>query len=166
MSLNTEENKKVGAALVVGGGIGGMQAALDLAESGIKVYLLDNKPSIGGVMAQLDKTFPTLDCSLCILAPKLVSVEQHPNIEVISMAEPIEVNGSPGDYKVLIKIKPRYVTEECTLCGDCEPVCPVVVTKEFEVGLMPRRAVYLPFAQATPSIYTIDMDSCVRSNDV
>jgi heterodisulfide reductase subunit A len=152
--------------LVVGGGIAGIQAALDIADQGYSVILLDRNPYIGGHMAQLSKTFPTLDCSLCILAPKLVNVEQHPNIEVMTMAEVCMVSGSPGDYTVSIEKKPRYVTEDCTLCGDCEPPCPVVTPNTFESGLIANRAIYLPYAQSVPSRYVIDMTSCVRSDDV
>jgi NADH:ubiquinone oxidoreductase subunit E len=117
---------KVGSALVVGGGIGGIQAALDLANSGIKVYLAEKKPSIGGIMAQLDKTFPTNDCSMCILAPKLVSVARHPNITIISNSELCELSGEPGHFLVTLKKHPRYVdTDKCTGCGVCMQECPV-----------------------------------------
>ncbi len=121
-----EVDKKVGAALVVGGGIGGMQAALDLADSGIKVYLAENKPSIGGVMAQLDKTFPTNDCAMCTMAPRLVELGRHKDIEIISLAEVEKVAGGPGNFQVTIKKKPRYVNEDkCTGCGQCVTNCPV-----------------------------------------
>ena len=126
MSLNTEENKKVGAALVVGGGIGGMQASLDMAESGIKVYLVDNQPSIGGVMAQLDKTFPTNDCAMCTMAPRLVEIGRHKDIEIISMADIENIKGHAGNFEVEITKRPRYVNEEkCTGCGMCVANCPV-----------------------------------------
>jgi NADH:ubiquinone oxidoreductase subunit E/NAD-dependent dihydropyrimidine dehydrogenase PreA subunit len=126
MSTNKVENKKTGAALVVGGGIGGMQAALDLAESGIKVYLVDNKPSIGGVMAQLDKTFPTNDCAMCTMAPRLVEVGRHKDIEVISLANIESIKGAAGNFDVRITKKPRYIDEEkCTGCGICTENCPV-----------------------------------------
>ena len=126
MSMNTEDNKKIGAAMVVGGGIGGMQAALDLAESGIKVYLVDNQPSIGGVMAQLDKTFPTNDCAMCTMAPRLVEVGRHKDIEVVSLADVERIEGTAGHFKVKIKKRPRYVNEEkCTGCGICTESCPV-----------------------------------------
>lgn len=119
-------SKKVGASLVVGGGIGGIQAALDLADSGFKVYLLEKKASIGGVMAQLDKTFPTNDCSMCILAPKLVSVARHPNINIITKAEIDEVSGEAGNYLVTVRKKARYVDiDKCTGCGLCMQNCPV-----------------------------------------
>lgn len=125
MSLNPEDRKKIGSALVVGGGIGGMQAALDLAESGIKVYLVDNKPSIGGVMSQLDKTFPTNDCAMCTMAPRLVEIGRHKDIEKITLSEVESITGQPGNFTVKIKKQPRYVDEEkCTGCGDCVSNCP------------------------------------------
>jgi len=116
---------KIGAALVVGGGVGGIQAALDLAESGIKVYIAEDKPSIGGVMAQLDKTFPTNDCAMCTLAPRLVGVGRHKDIEIISLSEIEKIEGEPGNFKVTLRKKPRYVDEEkCTGCGTCVSNCP------------------------------------------
>jgi len=126
MHENKMENKRIGAALVVGGGIGGMQAALDLAESGIKVYLVDSQPSIGGVMAQLDKTFPTNDCAMCTMAPRLVEVGRHKDIEVISLADIESIQGTAGHFKVKIRKRPRFVNEEkCTGCGICTENCPV-----------------------------------------
>jgi len=126
MSKSKTENKKVGAALVVGGGIGGMQAALDLAESGIKVYLVDNKPAIGGVMAQLDKTFPTNDCAMCTMAPRLVEIGRHDDIEIITMADIENVSGEPGNFQIKLKKRARYIDEEkCTGCGLCVSNCPV-----------------------------------------
>jgi len=120
------EKEKIGAALIVGGGIGGMQAALDLAESGIKVYLVDNKPSIGGVMAQLDKTFPTNDCAMCTMAPRLVEVGRHKDIEVISLADIESIRGTAGNFNIKITKRPRFVDEEtCTGCGICVENCPV-----------------------------------------
>jgi NADH:ubiquinone oxidoreductase subunit E len=138
MFNNKMENEKVGAALVLGGGIGGMQAALDLAESGIKVYLVDNKPSIGGVMAQLDKTFPTNDCAMCTMAPRLVEIGRHKDIEVITFADIEKIRGNAGNFEVDILKKPRYVDEEkCTGCGTCVTNCPVqniiYITPEKEV---------------------------------
>ena len=126
MSVETAKDKKIGAALVIGGGIGGMQAALDLAESGIKVYLVDNKPSIGGVMAQLDKTFPTNDCAMCTMAPRLVEIGRHDDIEIITMADIESVSGEPGNFKIKLKKRARYIDEEkCTGCGLCVSNCPV-----------------------------------------
>ena len=120
------ENKKVGAVLVVGAGIGGMQAALDLAESGMKVYLADNKPCIGGVMSQLDKTFPTNDCAMCTMAPRLVEVGRHKDIELITLADVENITGDPGNFTVTLNKRPRYINEEkCTGCGLCVTNCPV-----------------------------------------
>lgn len=118
--------EKVGAALVVGGGIGGMQAALDLADSGIKVYLVDSKPSIGGVMSQLDKTFPTNDCAMCTIAPRLVSIGRHKDIEVLTLSEVESLNGEPGNFKIVLKRRARFVDENvCTGCGSCVANCPI-----------------------------------------
>ena len=115
----------VGAALVVGGGIAGVQAALDLAGSGIKVYLLERSPTIGGKMAQLDKTFPTNDCAMCIISPKLVEAGRHPNIEIIATADLLKLEGQPGDFTATIRRRPRYVDiDKCTACADCVAVCP------------------------------------------
>ena len=120
------DNKKIGSALVIGAGIGGMQASLDLAESGLKVYLLDTKPSIGGVMSQLDKTFPTNDCAMCMMSPRLVEIGRHKDIEIITLGEIEDISGEPGNFKVKIKKKPRYVDEnKCTGCGSCMENCPV-----------------------------------------
>ena len=148
--------------LVIGGGIAGIITSIELADKGYQVYLVERSPSIGGHMAQLSKTFPTLDCSQCILTPKMVSAGQHPNIEIISMAEPIAVEGSPGNYRVLIKKRPRFVdATKCTACGECEKVCPVKVPSEFEAGLFPRKAIYTPFKQAVPRTYVIDKEHCL-----
>ena len=126
MFNNKTENDKIGAAMVLGGGIGGMQAALDLAESGIKVYLVDNKPAIGGVMAQLDKTFPTNDCAMCTMAPRLVEIGRHKDIEVITLADIEKISGSAGNFEVDIRKRPRYIDEEkCNGCGSCVTNCPV-----------------------------------------
>ncbi len=119
-------NNKVGAALIVGGGMGGMQAALDLAESGIKVYLVESKPSIGGVMSQLDKTFPTNDCAMCTMAPRLVQIGRHKDIEIITLADVQSIEGQPGNFTVTLRKKPRFVNEDkCTGCGTCVTNCPV-----------------------------------------
>jgi len=124
--LSTKNKRKIGSVLVIGGGIGGVQAALDLAGSGYKVYLLDERPAIGGTMAQLDKTFPTNDCSMCILAPKLVDAGRHQNIEIITMADVDKIEGEPGMFKVRVKKNPRFVDEsKCTGCGSCWNNCPV-----------------------------------------
>jgi heterodisulfide reductase subunit A len=152
--------------LVIGGGVAGIQAALDLADTGYKVYLVEKEPSIGGRMAQIDKTFPTMDCSICILAPKMSDAGRHPNIELLTNSEVTEVKGYIGNFKVKVLKKPRYVTEECTACGDCVPVCTVTAPNEFDVGLATRRAIYTPFAQAVPSIYIVDRDLCLNKDNI
>jgi heterodisulfide reductase subunit A len=154
---------KVGATLIVGGGIAGIQAALDLADAGFKVYLLDESPSIGGTMAQLDKTFPTNDCSMCILAPKLVGAGRHPNIQLITNARLEEVNGEAGDFKVKILKRPRFVDEnKCNGCGVCAQYCPVEIPNEFDERLGIRKAIYVPFPQAVPLKYAIDEENCLK----
>jgi len=151
------------ATLIVGGGIAGIQAALELANAGYPVYLLEREPSIGGHMAQFDKTFPTLDCSACILTPKMSEVGQHENITLLAYCELEEVSGSVGNFKVKIRKKARYVDEDkCTGCGICMDKCPKqVVDHAFEAGLGKRKAVYTPFPQAVPRIPVIDRDSCI-----
>ena len=154
--------KKVGAVLVVGGGISGMQSALDLAEGGFKVYLLDKNPSIGGVMAQLDKTFPTNDCSMCIMAPKLVATGRHHNIEIITCGEVGKVEGEPGNFKVSIVRKPRRVnSEKCTGCGVCSQKCPMEAIDEYNERLTARPGVYVQYPQAVPLVFSIDRQLCI-----
>ncbi len=132
-------NGKVGAVVVVGGGIAGMQAALDVANSGFRVYLVEKNPSIGGNMAQLDKTFPTNDCSTCMISPKLIEVAKHPNIKILSYSEIEEITGTPGNFKVKIKRKARYVDETiCTGCGTCVDNCPVQYRPHFEQSAQMR----------------------------
>jgi len=150
------------SVLIVGGGIAGIQASLDLANRGTKVYLVEKTPSIGGRMAQLDKTFPTLDCSICILAPKMIECFRHPNISMLTYSEIKEVSGEEGNFKVKVVQKPRYVVaEKCTGCGTCMEKCPVRVPNEFDMGLGSRKAIYMPFKQAVPLVATIDVDSCL-----
>ena len=153
-------------ALVIGGGVAGIQAALDLADTGYKVYLVEKEPSIGGRMAQIDKTFPTMDCSICILAPKMSDAGRHPNIELLTNSEVKEVKGYIGNFKVQVLKKPRYVTKDCTACGDCSKECPVTAPNEFDVGLATRRAIYTPFAQAVPSTYIIDRNLCLNKDNI
>ena len=148
--------------LVIGGGIAGIQAALDVAESGFEVILVEKEPSIGGHMAQLSETFPTLDCSQCILTPKMVEVSRHPNIRLLTYSEVVEVSGYIGNYEVKIRKNPTYVDpDKCNLCGDCVKVCPKSVGSEFERGLIDRKAIYIPFEQAIPSSYTLDEEACL-----
>ena len=152
----------VDRCLVIGGGVAGMQAALDVAESGFEVILVEREPSLGGHMAQLSETFPTLDCSQCILTPKMVEVSRHPNIRVLTYSEIREVSGYVGNYTVKIQVNPTYVDpDKCNLCGDCEKACPESVPSEFERGLTERKAIYIPFQQAIPSSYTLDENACL-----
>ena len=154
------------SALIVGGGVAGIQAALDLADTGYKVYLVEKKPSIGGRMAQIDKTFPTMDCSICILAPKMSDVGHHPNVELLTNSEVQEVKGYIGNFKAKVLKKPRYVTDECSACNECSEACPITAPNEFDIGLATRRAIYTPFAQAVPSTYIIDRDLCLNKEGV
>lgn len=148
-------------ALVIGGGISGIQAALDIADSGHKVILVEKLPSIGGHMAQLDETFPTLDCSQCILTPKMVDIASHPNIELLPYSEVISLDGFVGNYKVTIKKKASYVDfSTCTGCGACVQKCPVKIPNEFNFGRDNRKAIYSPFPQAVPNKPVIDEKNC------
>jgi len=147
--------------LVVGGGIAGIQAALEIADSEHKVYLVERTPSIGGHMSQLDKTFPTLDCSSCILTPKMTMVGSHPHIELLTYSEVEEVSGYIGNFKVKIRKKARYVDEDkCTGCGLCQEKCPWKVDSEFEAGIGKRKVIYTPFPQAVPNTPVIDREHC------
>ncbi|MBN2218524.1 MAG: CoB--CoM heterodisulfide reductase iron-sulfur subunit A family protein [Pirellulales bacterium] len=150
------------ATLVVGGGIAGLQAALELADAGYKVYLVEREPSVGGHMAQFDKTFPTLDCSACILTPKMSEAGQHENITLLTYSELEEVSGSVGNFKVKIRKKARYVDyDKCTGCGICSEKCPrKIVDEGFEAGLGTRKAIYTPFPQAVPRVPVIDTENC------
>ncbi len=154
--------KEKTSVLVIGGGVAGIQASLDLADRGLRVYLVEETPSIGGRMAQLDKTFPTLDCSICILAPKMIECYRHPNITLLTCSEVENVSGSAGSFAVRIVRKPRFVDEaKCTGCGTCTQKCPAIVPNEFEMLLGDRKAIYMPLPQAVPRITTIDKDNCL-----
>ena len=148
--------------LVVGGGIAGIQASLDLAESGYKVYLVEKSPAIGGTMPMLDKTFPTNDCSMCILSPKLVECGRHLNIDLITYADVLDVKGEPGAFTASIRKRARFVDEKlCTGCGICQEKCPAKTASEFNRGLGQRKAIYVPYAQAVPNVPVIDKDICI-----
>ncbi|NLP41803.1 MAG: CoB--CoM heterodisulfide reductase iron-sulfur subunit A family protein [Veillonellaceae bacterium] len=150
-------------ALVIGAGIAGMQAALDIADAGHKVVLVDREPTIGGKMPMLDKTFPTMDCSACISTPKMVEVAQHPNIELMAYSEVIEVNGFIGNFDVKIKTKAKYVDHvKCTGCGLCETKCPKKVPNEYDLGMGLRSCIYKPFPQAVPNKPVIDAQNCLK----
>jgi len=149
--------KVIPEALVIGAGIAGMQAALDIADKGFKVHLVEKESCIGGHMAQLDKTFPTLDCSACISTPKMVDTANHPNINLLTYSEIVRVEGEPGHFKVTVRKKPRFVdVTKCTGCGDCAAQCPVTLPNEFDMGLGKRKAIYISFPQAVPLKYTMD----------
>ena len=166
VNLNTPltpgESPVTKRALVIGGGIAGIQTALDIADAGFPVDIVEKKPTIGGKMAQLDKTFPTLDCAACILTPKMVDVAQNENIRIFSYSEVTEVSGFVGNFDVTIKKKARYVKEDvCTGCGACLEKCPMKkVPNEFNLGMDNRSAIYIPFAQAVPKVATIDPNAC------
>jgi heterodisulfide reductase subunit A len=154
--------ERIGAVAVIGAGIAGMQAALDLAESGYRVYLIEKGQTIGGRMAQLDKTFPTGDCAMCTISPRMAGVTRHPNIKLLMNSEAIGLTGEPGRYNLKVRKNPRYVDEEaCTGCGACAQICPIQVPNEFTSNIGMRKAAYIPFAQAAPLIYTIDKDHCI-----
>lgn len=151
-----ENEKKVGAVLVQGGGIAGVQASLDLANAGFKVYLVERSAAIGGMMAHLDKTFPTGDCATCIVSPKLVECARNLNIEILTLAELVDLQGEPGRFQAIVKKHPRYVDEnECSACGDCSQACPVDIADRFNRDLGTRKAVAKHYAQAVPNIVSI-----------
>ncbi|MBQ5988774.1 MAG: CoB--CoM heterodisulfide reductase iron-sulfur subunit A family protein [Oscillospiraceae bacterium] len=160
--LTPGESPVTKRALVIGGGIAGIQTALDIADAGFPVDIVETKPTIGGKMAQLDKTFPTLDCAACILTPKMVEVAQNENIRIFSYSEVTDIKGFVGNFDVTIKRRARYVKEDlCTGCGACTEKCPQKkVPNEFNLGMDNRRAIYIPFAQAVPKVATIDPNYC------
>ena len=152
------------AAGVIGGGVAGIQAALDIADGGHPVHLVEKGPTLGGRMAQLSETFPTLDCSSCILTPKMVEAARHPLVTIHTLSEVTRVEGSIGNFQVAIRHQPRYVLPDCTGCGDCVPACPQVVPSEFERGLGARKAISIPFPQAVPFCYTLDREHCLNQD--
>jgi heterodisulfide reductase subunit A2 len=159
---NAKATQKKGAVMVVGAGVAGMQASLDLASSGYYVHLIDKSPTIGGIMAQLDKTFPTNDCAMCIISPKLVEVGRHLNINILPNTEVETLEGEAGNFKVTVKSQPRYIDlKACTACGQCRQVCPVSAMNEFNQSLDLREATYMRYPQAIPRGFTIDRDVCI-----
>ncbi len=157
-----ENHQKVGAVMVTGAGVSGIQAALDLAASGFKVYLVDKGPAIGGKMAQLDKTFPTNDCSMCILSPKFIECATNPNITIVTDAEIVDIDGEAGNFTVTLLQKPRFVDPEiCTGCGTCAEYCPVFISDAYNAHLGTVKCIHVPFLQAVPSVSTVDPDHCL-----
>jgi len=162
MTNNSNQSQKRGSVMIVGGGIGGMQAALDLADSGFKVHVVDKRSSIGGTMVMLDKTFPTGDCSMCMISPKMVEVGRHQNIILHTLTDVLSVSGTPGNFSVHVRENPRYVdAEKCTGCGLCDKKCPKLVPSEFDQQLNKRKAIYSMFPQAVPNTRVIDRDNCL-----
>lgn len=157
-----ENTNRIGSVLVVGSGIGGMQAALDLANSGLMVHMVNDEPSIGGTMSRLDKTFPTGDCAMCMISPRMVESSRHPNIEMHTLAKVASVSGHEGNFTATIEQKARYVDpDRCTGCGACEPKCPSKVFDVFNQGLNKRKAIYALFPQAVPNTRAIDPAHCL-----
>jgi len=154
--MNKSERKLTGAVLVQGGGIAGIQASLDLADSGFKVYLVERDAAIGGMMAHLDKTFPTGDCATCIVSPKLVECARNINIDILTLSELIGLEGEPGNFKAKIRVSPRYIDEDkCNACSQCTDACPVSVSNQFDRKLGTRKAIAKLYAQATPNKFGI-----------
>jgi len=149
--------EKIGSITVIGSGIAGIQTALDIANSGFKVYLVEERPNVGGVMTQLDKTFPTNDCSSCMLGPKLAELANHANIEILTYTDVLDLTGEPGRFQLTLKKKARYIdAAKCTACGDCTEVCPVLRPAEHDLHLVNRKATYISYPQAVPNTYTIE----------
>jgi len=161
-ALMPDENRVNKESLIIGAGIAGIQAALEIANGGYKVYLVEKSGTIGGHMAMFDKTFPTLDCAACILTPKMVEVGQHPNIEILHYSEVKKVEGESGDFQVTVHKKAlRVDPAKCITCGDCADICPKRVPSEFDAGTALRKAIYIPFPQAVPNKYLVDGDNCL-----
>ena len=155
-----------GDVMVVGGGISGIQASLDLADNGFKVYLVEKLPAIGGKMSQLDKTFPTNDCSLCIESPKFIECSRHPNIEILTYTEVERLEGEAGNFQVTLTKKPRYIKEDlCKGCTTCTEYCPVLVPDKYNQNLCKTKAAHIYFPQAVPLVTYIDPDECLYLKD-
>lgn len=166
LPVNSPEENNLIDVMVVGGGISGIQAALDLAGTGFRVYLVDKSPAIGGKMSQLDKTFPTNDCSMCIESPKFIECSRHPNIEILTYTEVERIKGKAGDFKVTLTKKPRYIIEDrCTGCTTCVEVCPVKVPDVFNQNLSLNKAIHIYFSQAVPLITYVDPETCLYLQD-
>ncbi|MBD3226939.1 MAG: FAD-dependent oxidoreductase [Candidatus Lokiarchaeota archaeon] len=158
---------KIGAVCVIGAGIAGLHAALELADQGFQIYLIEREPNIGGNMAKLDKLFPTGDCALCILHPKMTEAVFHPNIKIYTYSEVQDISGGPGDFKIKIKVKPKYVDEDaCIACGECAGACPIKnIPKDSNDKILKRSAIYIPFQEAVPNSYVIDKNNCLHFQD-
>ena len=158
----TAQAEKTGSVTVIGSGIAGIQAALDVASSGFRVHLVEEKANVGGVMAQLDKTFPTNDCSSCMMGPKIAKLATHPDIEILAYTDVLGLNGEPGRFQVTLKKKARAVDpQKCVACNICAEKCPQKVPDPFNMHLQPRKAIYIPYPQAVPLVYTIDKEHCI-----
>ena len=157
MNHTNNSHDIVGAVMVVGGGIAGIQAALDLANSGFLVYLIERSSAIGGKMGQLDKTFPTNDCSMCMLAPKMSECDRHPNIQILASTELQELEGEPGRFTATVIQRPRYVDpDKCTACATCSAYCPVVIKDQYNECLSSTKALHIDYPQAIPAAFHVD----------